>query len=220
VNAIANSPYWSQSAIIITYDESDGFYDHAPEAIRNWGADGLPMSGGPRIPTIVLSPYGAAHTVAHGYSEHGSIIRLIDEVFGLVPLRDLPDERRGKRIGAKTVSLNSRNGEQSELAPYDGREVSDMLEAFDNDRLLGNTAPVPASAVTIAPGTVTSLPHFGGAGCSTLNITPTDYTAGYGAGLESDPPSQLFNPRPTASPGIPYTEQTILSGQTTTPWTP
>ena len=60
VNAIVNSPYWSQSAIIISYDESDGFYDHVPEAIRNWGPDGQPMSGGPRIPTIVLSPYGAA----------------------------------------------------------------------------------------------------------------------------------------------------------------
>ncbi|MEJ0046674.1 MAG: alkaline phosphatase family protein [Rhodospirillales bacterium] len=102
VNAIVNSPYWPQSAIIISYDESDGFYDHAPEAIRNWGPDGLPMSGGPRIPTIVLSPYVAAHTVSHVYSEHGSIVRFIDQVFGLTPLTNLPDEKRARALGART----------------------------------------------------------------------------------------------------------------------
>jgi phospholipase C len=220
VNAIANSPYWSQSAIIITYDESDGFYDHAPEAIRNWGADGLPMSGGPRIPTIVISPYSAAHTVSHVYDEHGSIIKFINEIFGLTPLSQLPDEKRAQKLGATEAALNSRNGAQNALGPNDGSGVGDLLEAFDNDKLLGNTPLVPASAVTIPTNTVLALPHFGGAGCSTLNITPTDYPNGYGPGLETDAPPQAFNPRPTVSPGIPYTEQTILSGQTTSPWTP
>jgi hypothetical protein len=38
--------------------------------------------------------------------------------------------------------------------------------------------------------------------------------------MEIDPPPQDFNPRPTIAPGIPYQEQTILGGVTTTPWTP
>ena len=57
INAIANSPYWAESAIIVTYDETDGLFDHQPEAFRTYGPDGQPETGGPRIPTIVISPY-------------------------------------------------------------------------------------------------------------------------------------------------------------------
>ena len=219
VNAIANSPYWANSAIIISYDESDGFYDHAPEAIRNWGPDTLPMSGGPRIPTIVLSPFSAAHTVDHVYDEHGSIVSLINKVFGLTPLANLPDERRAQALGA--AEFTSPDGSpQTQLAPDDTKGVGNMMEAFDNDRLLGKLAPIPASAVTISPTIVHTLPHYAGAGCSALNITPTDYPNGYGAGLENDPPPLDFNPRPTVAPGVPYLEETILGGNVTNPWTP
>jgi hypothetical protein len=95
-----------------------------------------------------------------------------------------------------------------------------MFAAFDNDRLLGHTTPLPASAVIIPQSTVTTLPHYNGAGCTALNITPTDYPNGYGVGLENDPPPQDFNPRPTVAPGVPYLEQTIIGGVTTSPWTP
>ncbi len=220
VNAIAASPYWSQSAIIITWDESDGFYDHVPEAIRSFGPDMLPLSGGSRIPTIMLSPYGAAHTVSHLYAEHGSVVRFINTLFGLRPLSDLPDEVAAQKAGAANASLNGPTGPQNALAPNDGAAVSDMLEAFDNDRLLGNVPAIPASAVMVPGSTVHTLPQYNGAGCAALAITPTDYPNGYSVGGESDPPPQDFNPRPTVSPGIPYQEQTIIGGVTTSPWTP
>ena len=221
VNAIASSPYWPQSAIIITWDESDGFYDHVPESIRSFGPDGLPLSGGPRIPTIVLSPYGAAHAVSHVYAEHGSVVRFINTVFGLRPLSDLPDEVAAQKAGAANALLNTPSGQpQTALAPNDGTAVSDMLEAFDNDRLLGVAPAIPASAVMVPASTVHTLPQYDGAGCSALAITPTDYPNGYSVGGESDPPPQDFNPRPTVSPGIPYMEQTIIGGVTTSPWTP
>ncbi len=221
INAIANSPYWSESAIIVTYDESDGFYDHAPEAIRSWGPDGQPMSGGPRIPTIIISPFSAAHTVSHVYGDHGSIVKFIDTVFNLKPLSDLPDEVKAKHAGAANPALNSPSGTpQTALGPDDDNTVGDMLEAFDNDRLLGNIAPLPASLAMISPAVVASLPHYAGGGCSALGITPTDYTSGYGTGKEIDPPPSDFNPRPTVSPGTPYLEQTLLGGVVTSPWTP
>ena len=167
----------------------------------------------------MLSPFGAAHTVSHAYSEHGAIVRFIDELFGLVPLANLPDERKGQRKGAN--EFTSPNGTpQTALAPSDGDGTADLFEAFDNDKLLGNTALVPASAVTIPQQTVLSLPHFGGNGCATLNITPTDYPNGYSTGGEFDPPPTYFNPRPTAAPGVPFYETTVLTGQTTSPWTP
>lgn len=221
VNAIANSPYWSQSVIFITYDESDGFYDHVPETIRNWGPDHLPMSGGPRIPTIVLSPYMTAHAVDHTYTEHGSIIEFIENLFGLKKLNQLPDENQARTNAATQAEFNSPAGNpQTELGPNDGSGVGNMLDALDNDRLLGNIPVVPAAAVAIPAATVMSLPHYGGAGCTTLGITPTDYPNGYAAGAEIDPPPQNWNPRPTVSPGIPYLEETILGGVTTSPWTP
>jgi phospholipase C len=211
VNAIAASPYWSQSAIIITYDESDGFYDHVPPAVRSWGPDGLPLSGGARIPTIVLSPYMAAHTVSHVYSEHGSIIKFINQLFGLVPLSSLPDEKKGFRMGAAEFTSPA-GAPQTALGPNDGSGVGDLLESFDNDKLLGNTAPLLGSVVEIPASTLYSLPHYGGNGCSTLGITPTDYPNGYGAGLEIDPPPSDFNPRPTVAPGIPFLEEAIYGG--------
>ena len=57
INDIANSPYWDNSAIIITYDETDGFYDHVSPERRSTFADGSPLAAGPRIPTILISPY-------------------------------------------------------------------------------------------------------------------------------------------------------------------
>jgi phospholipase C len=185
VNAIAASPYWAESAIVVTYDESDGFYDHVPPRIRSWGPDGLPLAGGPRIPAIVISPYAATHVVSHVYSEHGSVIKFINTVFGLTPLSALPDELHARALGATEQAVAGPNGLQTALGPNDGDGVGDLLEAFDNDRLTGRSPIVPANA-----------------GCSALRIVPTDYPNGYGVGRENDPPPADFNPRPTVSVGV------------------
>jgi phospholipase C len=218
INAIAHSPYWPRSAIIITYDESDGFYDHAPARIRTLDPTGTPEAGGPRIPTIVISPYAASHVVSHVYSEHGSVVKLIEELFRLVPLYQLPNEAFGRRQGETALGQRS-------LGPNDGDGVGDMLEAFDNDRLLGTKKPIAPETVALPASTVTTLPHFNGAGCAALNITPTDYPDGYGVGQENDPPPADFNPRPTISigtatgaqaAGVSYPDNIPTSGA----WTP
>ena len=49
INAIALSPYWKDSAIIITYDETDGLYDHGMSRVRALDPEGNPLTGGPRI---------------------------------------------------------------------------------------------------------------------------------------------------------------------------
>ena len=199
VNAIAASPYWPQSAIIIAYDESDGFYDHVPERVRSWGPDRLPLTGGPRIPAILISPYAAAHTVSHVYSEHSSVIKFIDALFALTPLADLPDERRGRALGAANPThdpdLFAPDGHaQRDLGPADDFvDMGDLSEAFDADRLLGHAPALPPAYATIAD--TRSLPH---AGCASLHITPTDYADG----KVSDPPPVDFSPRPGVSPGM------------------
>jgi phospholipase C len=194
INAIAESPYWEQSAIIITYDETDGLYDHAVPQIRAFDPEGSPLSGGPRIPTVVISPFGLVHAITHEYSEHSSVIRFINELNGLTPLADLPDEANARKLGKKQFG-------QANLGPADDQVpgMGDLFSAFDNARLLGVDPPLPPSFAEIPQSTVLSLPHYGGNGCRTLGIVPTDYVGG----KVIDPPPADFNPRPGSTPGIP-----------------
>ena len=194
INAIAASPYWQDSAIIITYDETDGLYDHALPHFRTLDPEGSPLAGGPRIPAIVISPYSRAHVISHAYAEHSSVIKFIDALFNLTPLADLPDEMRGRKLGLQEFG-------QKDLGPADAQvpEITDLSSAFDNDRLTGAAQPLPAAYAQIADSTVMSLPHYGGQGCHMLNIVPTDYRDG----KPIDPPPADFNPRPGTTPGTP-----------------
>ncbi len=219
INAIAASKYWKNSAIIVTYDETDGLYDHQPEQFRTFGPDHLPETGGPRIPAIVISPYAASHVVSHVYSEHSSVIQFINTLFNLVPLSDLPNEAAAREAGATNAAFNAPDGTaQKNLGPGDDPAnqvgtagMGNMLEAFDDYRLLGIVPTIPASVATVPAKYVHALPAYGrtvgGAaqyGCQFLHVTPTDYTNGYATGTEIDAPPQDFNPRPTQSPGSPY----------------
>jgi phospholipase C len=191
INAIVRSPYWSQSAILITYDESDGLYDHAQPRIRSYDAEGIPLEQGPRIPAIVISPYAVAHGVSHAPSEHSSIIKFVDELFNLVPLADLPDEERARQIGVEKFG-------QANLGPADDKvpDVSDMSSAFDTLRLEGKRPPLSAAYASIPAAELASFPHEGGQGCKRLQIAPTD------SALPNPVPAD-FNPRPDTTPGIP-----------------
>jgi len=194
VNAIASSKYWAESAIIITYDETDGLYDHTQPTIRSFDPLGAALDQGPRIPAIVISPYSLVHAVSHEASEHGSIIKFIDMLFNLTRLADLPDEASARVLGQTKYG-------QSHLGPSDGpdTQIGGLGSAFDNNRLSGLTPPVPATFAMIPSAEVTSLPHFGGQGCRALQITPTDLLTG----VPLDPAPADFNPRPSSNPGIP-----------------
>jgi phospholipase C len=196
INAIASSPYWSQSAIIITYDETDGLYDHAQPSIRNFDPFGAALEQGPRIPAIVISPYGNVHVISHEPSEHSSVIKFIDVLFNLPRMADLPNEAAARALGEVKYK-------QKYLEPGDGvdNETGELLSAFDNNRLSGITPPLPASFAMIPTEQITSLPHFGGQGCRSLQINPTDIVNG----VVIDPAPADFNPRPGTNPGLPTT---------------
>jgi phospholipase C len=80
VNAIASSPEWSSSAIIITWSDWGGWYDHVAPPKVDADGEGL------RVPTIVLSPYARAGTVDHTVADTTSILSLIESLHGLRPL--------------------------------------------------------------------------------------------------------------------------------------
>ncbi|QYR19615.1 hypothetical protein KZ483_17115 [Paenibacillus sp. sptzw28] len=82
INALMKSDYWKDTAIIITYDESGGYWDHvAPPQIES-GPDGL-QGAGPRIPAIVISPYSKQNYVSHTQYDTTSILKFIEWNWGV-----------------------------------------------------------------------------------------------------------------------------------------
>ena len=80
IESIMHSPLWKSTAIIVTYDENGGFWDHvAPPKIDRWG-------DGTRVPAIVISPFARRHFVDHTTYDTTSILAFIERRFGLRPL--------------------------------------------------------------------------------------------------------------------------------------
>ncbi len=107
-NAIMDSAYWDRTAIIILYDDSDGWYDHQMSPIVNPSAvntgvvndsdelngpgvcgHGTPLAAvqgrcgyGPRQPLLVISPFAKANFVDHTLTDQSSVLRFIEDNWG------------------------------------------------------------------------------------------------------------------------------------------
>ncbi len=80
VEAVRSGPNWQGAAIIITYDENGGFWDHvAPPRKDEWGP-------GTRVPTIIVSPFARKGFVDHTEYDTTSILTTLEHRFGLAPL--------------------------------------------------------------------------------------------------------------------------------------
>jgi phospholipase C len=80
INGLMQSNEWNSTALLLTYDDSGGWYDHvAPPTV-----DGVTL--GPRVPAILVSPYARAGYVDSSQLDTASIPGLIDSVFKLNPL--------------------------------------------------------------------------------------------------------------------------------------
>jgi phospholipase C len=109
VNTIMQSPFWRDTAVVIMYDDSDGWYDHQmspivnPSAVLNMASPGdgdqlnapgvcghgTPLGGiqgrcgyGPRLPLLVVSPFAKANFVDHTLTDQSSVLRFIEENWG------------------------------------------------------------------------------------------------------------------------------------------
>jgi phospholipase C len=85
VNAIGNSPYWENTAIIVTWDDWGGWYDHVPppQVLVNCARWGCGYVYGLRVPLIVISPYAKPGYISHVNHDFGSILKFVEEVYGL-----------------------------------------------------------------------------------------------------------------------------------------
>jgi phospholipase C len=79
-NQIMQSPYWSSSAIVITWDDYGGFYDHVPPPQVDAYGEGF------RVPTIVISPWAKHAYVDHTQYEFASLLKLAEDNFDLPTL--------------------------------------------------------------------------------------------------------------------------------------
>jgi len=82
INAIMQGPDWNSTAIVLTWDDYGGFYDHVtPPVLDIFGL-------GARVPMIIISPYARAGYISHTTYEFSSFLKTVEEDFGLPPLTD------------------------------------------------------------------------------------------------------------------------------------
>jgi phospholipase C len=108
INKLQQSPEWKETAVIVAYDDSDGWYDHVTGPIVNHsnvpGADvlagancGTPAAGaylgrcgyGARLPFLVISPLAKRNFVDHTTTDQTSILRFIEDNWELGRIDDL-----------------------------------------------------------------------------------------------------------------------------------
>ncbi|MBV9700122.1 MAG: hypothetical protein JO078_08350 [Candidatus Eremiobacteraeota bacterium] len=77
VNTVGKSRFWDTTAIFIMWDDWGGTYDHVPPPYEDF--DGL----GFRVPLLIISPYAHQNYVSHVQYETGSVLRFVEDLFGL-----------------------------------------------------------------------------------------------------------------------------------------
>jgi phospholipase C len=107
INALQQTDEWKETAIIIAYDDSDGWYDHVMGPIvnqsnvaddqllgpGNCGTPSVKQVGGsdqngrcgygPRLPLLVISPFAKKNYVDHAVTDQSSILRFIEDNWNL-----------------------------------------------------------------------------------------------------------------------------------------
>jgi phospholipase C len=93
INALERTPDWAHTAVVIAYDDSDGWYDHAYPGVQNPSASvadagcgsGTPLAGeqgrcgfGPRQPFLVVSPFAKENAVDHNLTNQASVVNFVE----------------------------------------------------------------------------------------------------------------------------------------------
>ena len=115
INALEKTPDWKNTAVIIAYDDSDGWYDHAYSGVTNPSATvadaltgaglcgtGSPLAGqngrcgyGPRQPFLVISPWAKTNFVDHTLTNQASITKFVEDNWGLPSISGSADATSG-----------------------------------------------------------------------------------------------------------------------------
>ncbi|MGK3208744.1 phospholipase C [Amycolatopsis sp. MEPSY49] len=137
INKIQQSPEWKSTAIVLAYDDSDGWYDHVSSQVVNGSHDasqdqavctGKPtkLGGyadrcgyGPRLPLLVVSPYSKVNHVDHTQTDQTSVLKFIEDNWFAGRIGDSSFDSRAGSLngmfdfwwpGAKKVTLDPKTG--------------------------------------------------------------------------------------------------------------
>jgi phospholipase C len=95
-NALARSPQWKNTLLVITYDEHGGFFDHVPppttvdDTVEKFGVDGFQQMGF-RVPAMVIGPYAKQKHVSSVQYDHTSALKHLQTAFELETLNPRMD---------------------------------------------------------------------------------------------------------------------------------
>jgi phospholipase C len=98
VNAIGESQYWDSTVIFIFWDDYGGWYDHVRPKLVDY--DGL----GIRVPLLIVSAYAKEGCVSHVHYEHGSILKFVEDQWGLPRLS--ASDARANPIGRDCLDFS------------------------------------------------------------------------------------------------------------------
>jgi len=126
INALQQTPDWKSTAVVIAYDDSDGWYDHAYSGVTNPSTSfadaltgtgvcgtGTPLAGqqgrcgyGPRMPLLVISPWARSNSVDHTLSDQSSIIKFVEDNWSLPSISGSFDRVAGSLDGMFDFAKN------------------------------------------------------------------------------------------------------------------
>jgi phospholipase C len=164
----ANPAIWEKTALIITYDENGGFFDHVPPPVPPPGtadefvgkptfATDVPIGLGFRVPCLVLSPYTRGGLICSDPFDHTSQLRLVGQRFG-VPVPNL-SAWRTKTVGDMTSLFGTSVAKNATVPtpPDVAAQARAALKALARSKAAPITTPLTISS-TEQPRQETS-PH-------------------------------------------------------------
>jgi phospholipase C len=122
-DALASSPQWDRSLLIIVYDENGGFYDHVPPPQAVDDDPDMFGSYGVRVPAIIVSPWTEPRTVSHTLFDHTSIIKIILARFCPAAL-DEQQPAKGRGSGLTAIPGQARGPSQSSRGTADSHHAT------------------------------------------------------------------------------------------------
>ena len=119
ITAVQASPAWASTAVLVTWDEGGGFFDHiAPPQLDAYGP-------GIRVPMLIVSPYAKPGYVDTTFSDHASALKFIETVYDLPTLASM-----NHQFDTGTPTANN-NANGAPFPPRDGNPaLSDLTQCF------------------------------------------------------------------------------------------
>jgi len=145
------SPFWKSTAIVILYDDSDGWYDHQMSPIvsqsvtsadvfngqalcgsKNTNGIGGRCGYGPRLPFVVISPFARRNFVDHTITDQSSILHFVEDNWSLPriensfdaiagPITNMLDFAQEEEADDRALFLDPSTGQPLQLGDENGQ---------------------------------------------------------------------------------------------------